>query len=97
MFCFYSAFKIVKRQLGIDSCSGLKSWEAASNTFYASLKVYFHAAKLSTISTSGYLEVTYEYNNKRTRRDKCAKTAARVARAGHTRDRGVNPPELLFG
>ncbi|GBP71121.1 hypothetical protein EVAR_37215_1 [Eumeta japonica] len=40
------------------------------------------------ISTSGYLEVTYEYNNKRTSRDKCAKTAARQARAGRARDRG---------
>ncbi|GBP20575.1 hypothetical protein EVAR_93689_1 [Eumeta japonica] len=51
----------------------------------------------NTISTSGYLEVTYEYNNKRTKRDKCAKTVARKARARYARDRGVDPPELLFG
>ncbi|GBP59953.1 hypothetical protein EVAR_89024_1 [Eumeta japonica] len=54
-------------------------------------RVYFHAAKFSTISTSGYLEVTYEYNNKRTSRDKCAKTAARLARAGHARVGGCRP------
>ncbi|GBP39102.1 hypothetical protein EVAR_27463_1 [Eumeta japonica] len=44
--------------------------------------------KMGTISTSGYLEVTYEYNNKRTSRDKCAKTAARAA---HARDGGCGP------
>ncbi|GBP61826.1 Probable RNA-directed DNA polymerase from transposon X-element [Eumeta japonica] len=46
------------------------------------------SGRTRTISTSGYLEVTYEYNNKRTSRDKCAKTAAREARARHARDGG---------
>ncbi|GBP22375.1 hypothetical protein EVAR_11891_1 [Eumeta japonica] len=60
-------------------------------------RVYYHAAKFSTISTSGYLKVTYEYNNKRTSRDKCAKTAARWRERGARGTGGVDPPEPLSG
>ncbi|GBP59390.1 hypothetical protein EVAR_47949_1 [Eumeta japonica] len=50
-----------------------------------------------TISTSGYLGVTYEDKNKRTSRDKCAKIAARGRERGARGTGGVDPPELLFG
>ncbi|GBP64924.1 hypothetical protein EVAR_49218_1 [Eumeta japonica] len=50
-----------------------------------------------TILTSGYLEVTYEYNNKRTSGGKCAKTAARGRERGTRGTGSVDPPGLLFG
>ncbi|GBP95997.1 hypothetical protein EVAR_66924_1 [Eumeta japonica] len=63
----------------------------ANLTSLSHFKIYNAEIKIhrirSTILTGGYLEVTYEYNNMRTKRNKYAKTAAREARARYARDK----------
>ncbi|GBP66137.1 Mariner Mos1 transposase [Eumeta japonica] len=74
--------KTINSNLSCQQLVRLKQVEKERPELINKKRVYFHAAKFSTISTSGYLEVIYGYNNKRTSRDKCAKTAARRRERG---------------